>query len=375
MSLLTLDYRPARFLDLVGQDMVRAVLQALVFANDMPAALLFAGPSGTGKTTAARILAAALNCESPHNGDCCTRCTSCTEIRAGHSTSVHEIDAATNGGVDEIRSLKSLVQFATASAWRVVLLDEAHTLTRNAFNALLKTLEEPPPRTVFVLLTTEPDKIMPTVRSRAMPVDFRPVTPAAILDRLGVIARHESMTFGAGVLEEIATHADGSVRNAVMLLDQASRVGARTLPALRDLTGTSDLPAQIVQALVVHEHATARTLLGDYLTSSADLPALIAGMINDLQQRFATHTLSHPRMIAATKLLWDARTIPNHPARHARSQVEALITLLYAVFHDAPAQAKAPTDPPILRVTAPAPEADATRRLDLDEVADLLSAT
>jgi DNA polymerase-3 subunit gamma/tau len=375
VSLLTLTWRPSRFADLVGQDTVRAVLQALVFAHDMPAALLFSGPSGTGKTTAARVLAAALNCEHPENGDCCTRCSSCTAIRAGQSTSVHEIDAATSGGVDEIRALKSLVQFATTAEWRVVLLDEAHSLTRQAFNALLKTLEEPPPRTVFVLLTTEPDKIMPTVRSRAMPVEFRPVPAAAVAARLATIQHGEHLALPAPLLTEIAEHADGSVRNAVMLLDQARRVGVTDLAGLRTLTGRSDLPAQIVAALVLHEHAHARALLDEYFTTTADLPALIAGMIADLQQRFANHALPHQRMIAATKLLWDARSIPTHPARLARTQTEALLTLLYAVFHDAPAQSKTPPDPPILRVTAPQPEADPTHRLDLDEVVDLLSAT
>ena len=368
-DLLTLAHRPARFADLVGQDGVRVVLQALVFAHDMPPALLFGGGPGTGKTSAARILAAALNCAAPTNGDCCAACPSCLAIRSGQSLSVHEIDAANDGGVAEMRALKELAQFASSAQWRVILLDEAQAMSRQAFNALLKVLEEPPPFTVFLLLTTEPDKIIETVRSRAMPLDFRPVPAAVIRTRLATVCAAEQLSFPDDVLSEIADLADGSVRDAVMLLDQCRRVGVESLESLRTLTGRTDHPARIMQALIVHDHAAARALLEDFFTVSADLSDLLTGMIADLQSRFANNALSPRRMIAATKLLWDARTIPRAPGRAARTQVEALVTLLYAVFLDT-----ASSEPPIHRVKSPkSAEDNGGRRLGLDELADLLS--
>jgi DNA polymerase-3 subunit gamma/tau len=370
MTLLALKHRPSQFVELVGQDPVRAVLQALVFAGDMPAALLFSGSSGTGKTSAARILAAALNCERPSNGDCCAACRSCTEVRAGASMSVHEVDAATHGGVDEIRALKELAQFSTDGAWRVILLDEAHALSRQAENALLKVLEEPPPRTVFVLLTTEPDKIAETVRSRAMPIDFRPVPFAILVSRLRAVCQASHISMPDEVLAEIAETADGGVRDAVMLLDQAQRVQVSSLAELRALTGRTDHPARIVAALVASDHTEARTLLADFFTTSADAGDLIAGMVEDLQARFANHTLSHKRMVAATKLLWDARSIPASPARTARAQIESLVTLLYAVFRED----KPPANPPILRVKSPkSAEENGSDRLSLDELVGLLT--
>jgi DNA polymerase III subunit gamma/tau len=367
VTLLTLTYRPARFADLVGQDGVRAVLQALVFARDLPPALLFGGSPGTGKTSAARILAAALNCAAPENGDCCTVCRSCLDIRSGRSLSVHEIDAASNGGVEEIRALKELAQFASDGDWRVIMLDEAQAMSRQAFNALLKVLEEPPSCTVFVLLTTEPDKILETVRSRAMPIDFHPVPVTAIRARLVTVRDAEQLVVDDDVLTEITEIADGSVRDAVMLLDQCRRVGIHDVPSLRALTGRTDHAARIMQALIVGDHAAAKAQLEDFFTVSADLADLLTGLIADLQARFATNSISHQRMVSATKLLWDGRSIPHASTRIARTQVEALITLLYAVFYDG----RPSTEQPIPRVKSP--EENGSRRLDLDELADLLS--
>lgn len=380
-TLLALRYRPARFAHLVGQESARAILQALVHAQDLPPALLFGGQSGTGKTSAARLLAAALNCTQPTNGDCCATCPSCVAVRNGHSHSVHEIDAATNGGVADIRALRQLAEYASDGPWRVILLDEAHSLSREAFNALLKVLEEPPARTLFVLVTTEPDKIMETVRSRCMPIFFRPVAHAAIVERLTYVDRVEHLDMPTPVLAEIAEHADGGVRDALMLLDQATRTNTCDVASLRSLTGRTDLPAQIVAALTRADHRDAQRLLRDFFTTSADIGDLIAAMITDLQTRFAAHTLTHARMIAATRLLWDARSVTSAPARVARTQVEALVTLLYAVLGQQPTPDPPPATTAPVKPAAPAPipqvkpdaPAEGDGALDLDELAALLS--
>lgn len=343
--MLTLVYRPTRFADLVGQDTARIVLQALVHAQQVPPALLFRGASGTGKTSAARILAAALNCESPVNGDCCGECQSCREVQAGSSLSVHEIDAASNGGVDEIRSLQEMARFATGGSWRVILLDEAHAMSKSAFNALLKTLEEPPSRTVFVLLTTEPEKIMETVRSRSMPIDFRPIPKEAVRARLQTICTLEKLDFPADLLAEITESSEGGLREAVRLLDQAQMVGITSVESLRLLTGRSTLPSQILQAVIMQEHARSQSLLQDFFCQSADVSDLITSWILDLQKRFDAGGIQVRQFIAATKLLWDARTLSRVADRTTRSQIEALVTLLYAVFR-VEERPKNPSPPP-----------------------------
>jgi DNA polymerase-3 subunit gamma/tau len=363
--MLTLSHRPHRFAELVGQEQARVVLQALVHADDLPAALLFSGASGTGKTSAARVLAAALNCPSQANGDCCGTCRSCTDTQTGRALTVHEVDAATHGGVEEIRALHELTQFATGGTWRVIVLDEAHAMSRVAFNALLKVLEEPPARTVFVLCTTEPDRIIATVRSRVMPIHFRAVAPSVIADRLATIARAETITTSAEVLSEIARLADGGLRDAVMLFDQARRVGASTAADVRALVGHTDQAPLIVTALTNGELAKARSHLGDFYTDSGDIPELLTDLIEDLQTRYANHALSHQRLVGATKLLWDGRTIPDSSPRTARSQMDALITLLSAVL------GPTPSDPaPIPQVSEKSPKSPKSLPAD-DEVVEL----
>lgn len=365
MPLLTLKYRPKKFADLVGQDAVCLILQALVFSNDIPPALLFGGPSGTGKTTAARILAAALNCENPKNGDCCAVCSSCVEIQNGSSISVHEIDAASNGGVDEIRSLKELAQFGTTGHWRVILLDEAHAMSKQAFNALLKVLEEPPAKTIFVLLTTEPNKIMETVRSRSMPINFKHVAEGDIFKRLKQINESEQLSYDDKFLKTLASNASGGVRDAVMMLDQAHRVGVKDEAGLRELLGMSGYPAQIISAVAAQDHKAAQELLESYFMVSASINDLLSGMIQDLQDRFYAGSINQGQMISATKLLWDARAYAGTANRDTRLQMEALVTLLYAVFRTAPAK-------PILQEKkSPEPAVVKPARLGMDELVGL----
>jgi len=215
-------YRPQTFRDLVGQTHVTATLANAIKNNRVAHAYIFSGARGVGKTTAARILAKALNCVEGPTAQPCGVCDSCKEITAGTSLDVIEIDAASNRGIDQIRELREMVRYApAASRSKVVILDEAHMLTGEASNALLKTLEEPPDRVVFVMATTQPEDLEDTIRSRSQHFHFRALTFAEITARIEEIATKENLKIEPGALAVIARMAEGSLRDALSLLEQA----------------------------------------------------------------------------------------------------------------------------------------------------------
>ena len=215
-------WRPQTFADLVGQSHVTETLQNAIKNNRVAHAYIFSGARGVGKTTAARILAKALNCIKGPTPEPCSVCDSCKEIAAGTSLDVIEIDAASNRGIDQIRELREMVRYAPAAArHKVVILDEAHMLTGEASNALLKTLEEPPDRVIFVMATTEPENLEDTIRSRSQHFHFRALTFVEITSRLKFIAEQESLKIDDGALSVIARMAEGSMRDALSLLEQA----------------------------------------------------------------------------------------------------------------------------------------------------------
>jgi DNA polymerase III subunit gamma/tau len=215
-------WRPQTFADLVGQTHVTETLQNAIRNDRVAHAYIFSGARGVGKTTAARILAKALNCVKGTTPEPCGECDSCKEIAAGTSLDVIEIDAASNRGIDQIRELREMVRYAPASArHKVVILDEAHMLTGDASNALLKTLEEPPDRVIFVLATTQPEDLEDTIRSRSQHFHFRALTFLEITIRLKYIAQKEQLKIDDGALSVIARMAEGSMRDALSLLEQA----------------------------------------------------------------------------------------------------------------------------------------------------------
>ena len=215
-------WRPQTFRDLVGQTHVTETLANAIKNNRVAHAYIFSGARGVGKTTAARILAKALNCVKGPTPEPCGECDSCKEIIAGTSLDVIEIDAASNRGIDQIRELREMVRYAPASARsKVVILDEAHMLTGEASNALLKTLEEPPDRVIFVMATTEPENLADTIRSRSQHFYFRALTFAEISGRLKEIAEKENLKIEPGAMAVIARMAEGSLRDALSLLEQA----------------------------------------------------------------------------------------------------------------------------------------------------------
>jgi DNA polymerase III subunit gamma/tau len=233
-------WRPQTFSDLVGQTHVTATLANAIKNNRVAHAYIFSGARGVGKTTAARILAKALNCVNGPTAEPCGVCDSCKEIAAGTSLDVIEIDAASNRGIDQIRELREMVRYApAASRSKVVILDEAHMLTGEASNALLKTLEEPPDRVVFVMATTQPEDLEDTIRSRSQHFHFRALTFAEITGRIEEIAAKEGLNIQPGALAVIARMAEGSLRDALSLLEQARAYCGDVIPdkEVRELLG------------------------------------------------------------------------------------------------------------------------------------------
>ena len=214
-------YRPQQFSDVVGQTQVTVTLKNEVMRGRIAHAYLFTGSRGTGKTTCARILAKAVNCLHPKDGDPCRECEICRGLEEGSILDVEEIDAASNNGVSDVRSLIESSNFTPATAkYRVYIIDEVHMLSPQALNALLKTLEEPPPHVIFILATTEVHKLLPTILSRCQRFDFKRIAPEAIADRLEFVAQEEGAQLDreAGLL--IARIADGALRDALSLFDQ-----------------------------------------------------------------------------------------------------------------------------------------------------------
>jgi DNA polymerase-3 subunit gamma/tau len=233
-------WRPQTFRDLVGQAHVTETLANAIRNDRVAHAYIFSGARGVGKTTAARILAKALNCVKGPTPEPCGECDSCKEIAAGTSLDVIEIDAASNRGIDQIRELREMVRYApAASRSKVVILDEAHMLTTEASNALLKTLEEPPDRVIFVMATTEPENLADTIRSRSQHFHFRALTFAEIAGRLEEIAAKENLKIEAGALAVISRIAEGSLRDALSLLEQARAYCGDTIAdkEVRELLG------------------------------------------------------------------------------------------------------------------------------------------
>ncbi|MFN8671604.1 MAG: DNA polymerase III subunit gamma/tau [Candidatus Sericytochromatia bacterium] len=216
-------FRPQVWEDLVGQEHISKTLINAIETSKLAHAYMFCGSRGTGKTTTARVLAKALNCENRLNGSPCNKCGSCNEISSGSSLDVIEIDAASNRGIGEIKTLIEQVRFASVSGkYKVYIIDEFHMLTTEAFNALLKTLEEPPPKVIFVLATTEAQKILPTIVSRCQRFDFQRISVTAMTNRLKYVAETEKIQISDESILAIARKANGGLRDALSLLDQIS---------------------------------------------------------------------------------------------------------------------------------------------------------
>ncbi len=231
-------YRPKTLDDVCGQDVIVKIIRNSILNNQINHAYLFAGPRGTGKTSIAKIFAKIINCENPIDCKPCGKCTSCTQE---NNSDIIEIDAASNNGVDEIRELRNKVNLLPAyGKYKVYIIDEVHMLTQGAFNALLKTLEEPPAHVIFILATTDPHKVIDTILSRCQRLDFKKISNEAIVDNLSKIAKKEKIDIDQNALNEIAKLADGGMRDSVGMLDQARAYteGKITINDIHDINGT-----------------------------------------------------------------------------------------------------------------------------------------
>src|SRR6202163_3375848 len=256
-------WRPQTFADVVGQRHVTRTLANAVQSGRVAHAYIFSGARGVGKTTTARILAKALNCVKGPAAEPCNECDSCREIGLGNSLDVIEIDAASNRGIDQIRELREMVRYAPAGGrYKLVILDEAHALTNEASNALLKTLEEPPDKVIFVMATTEPENLADTIRSRSQHFHFRALSFAEISGALVEICLKESLTAEPGAIGVMARAAEGSLRDGLSLLEQARAYCGSTITdaQVRELLGV--VPGEILDELTgaIEERSADRVL-------------------------------------------------------------------------------------------------------------------
>lgn len=268
-------WRPRTFDEVVGQNHVTRTLDNAIRAGRIVHAYLFSGPRGTGKTSTARILAKAVNCLTEDDTKPCNECEMCQAIEEGRAIDLIEIDAASHTGVDDIRDLRDKISFAPSEArYKFYIIDEVHMLSTSAFNALLKTLEEPPPHAILVLATTEPHKIPATVLSRCQRFDFRPISLEDMMTRLRQIATRERLKVDEGALDLIARQSTGSMRDAESLLDQLSSYGQQeiSLEQVQTMLGTVSSRAvkELVDDLATCDVASGLNRIGRTIADGAD---------------------------------------------------------------------------------------------------------
>src|SRR5207253_523933 len=298
-------YRSQTFGDLVGQDAASRALQGAIISGRVAHAYLFSGSRGTGKTSAARLLAKAINCtgRSRDSAEPCNRCQSCLEMTAGSALDLIEIDAASNRGIDEIRDLREKVNLAPAlGPFKVYIIDEAHMLTEPAFNALLKTLEEPPAHVVFILCTTDAQKIPLTVIGRCQQFVFRRHSEEQIVSRLSYIASAEKVSVDPDAMALIARTAQGSMRDAVGLLDQLVPLatGPISLDGARSLLGIADprLLDSLLDNVLVGQAAEALAELNRVYAAGAELRQVVRGMMEGCRDRLVAALSRHDNVTA-----------------------------------------------------------------------------
>jgi DNA polymerase-3 subunit gamma/tau len=281
-------YRPQTFSAIVGQEHVTRTLRNAIASGQVSHAYLLSGSRGIGKTTIARLIAKAVNCTTAKDGEPCDTCENCVSIRDGRFLDLIEIDAASNRGIDEMRDLREKVRFAPSQGnHKVYVIDEAHQLTSEAFNALLKTLEEPPPHVIFVLATTEAGKIPGTIVSRTQRFDLRRIPFKGVVQQLAAICEQEKLETEPAALEAIARHAQGSLRDAESILDMVASFsdGKVTLADLDELLGVSEWEetSQLFDALAANDGAAGVRLVGTLVDEGRDLRLFVRRALDHMR--------------------------------------------------------------------------------------------
>jgi DNA polymerase III subunit gamma/tau len=358
--------RPQAFAQMVGQEHIVRALTHQVRTGQLSHAYLFCGTRGTGKTSAAKILARAVNCLQPaDNGDPCNTCEMCAAILAERTLDVHEIDAASNNGVDNIRDLREQVRHQPAHArYRVYIVDEVHMLSGSAFNALLKTLEEPPAHVIFILATTDPQKIPATILSRCQRYDFRRIGDAEMIAAMQAALQEEGITYDADALSYIAYHSDGAMRDAYSLLDQCISQGGGNLTQadVRQMLGAADRLTleSFTAALLAGDAATLMRITDEAMAAGRDVAQLAADITRHMRDILVAaltegkddaHTptlLSH--ITAFSELLREMRFAP-----HQRTAFEICVLKQAAGGTQAAQQPTTPQPAPAPTTPQPAP--------------------
>lgn len=281
-------YRPQSFTEMSGQHHVKQTLQNALLHNKTTHAYLFSGPRGTGKTSAAKIFAKALNCEKGPTNEPCNECQTCITITEGSNTDVIEFDAASNSRVEEMRDIIEKVRFAPSnSRFKVYIIDEVHMLSNSAFNALLKTLEEPPAHVVFILATTEPHKLPLTIISRCQRFDFKPLTSSDIIERMKTVLADADIESDENTLKVIAQAASGGMRDALSMLDQVVSFSGERLTVEDALLVTGaigeEIFYQLAKALQEKDAGTVLSLLDELITEGKDVSRLAEDLITFLE--------------------------------------------------------------------------------------------
>lgn len=342
---LALQYRPQNLSDVSGQIEVCTIIETMLRrykagSYRFPAALLLYGNRGSGKTTTSRIIAKALNCPDSDTLTC-DRCVSCREIAAGISPNVIEIDAATNGKVDDIRGLVSVSHLAVSpNSYRVFIIDEAHSITKDGNNALLKQLEEPPPNVLYILVTTDPDEMMSTVLSRAIRFDFLPLDIDSIVSRLRIIADQENFDVDNDVLAYLANHSEGSMRDAIMILETFIQFPEHTLDAAKNYwpDDLEDFAIQFIQSAIDNDSEVGIKLIRDTYRRKRQAFLLIDAVISYVSDRALDRAFELKRRGVYSnvmKNLWAVRVRARPSAQNSVTIIELLWHLLASDLNSA----------------------------------------
>ncbi|OQX56886.1 MAG: DNA polymerase III subunit gamma/tau [Thermotoga sp. 4484_232] len=313
MEVLYRKYRPKSFSEIVGQDHVKKVLTNALKMGRVAHAYIFAGPRGTGKTTTARILAKSLNCESRKDAEPCNRCQSCLAIDEGAFMDVVELDAASNRGIDEIRRIREAAGYRPIEGkYKVYIIDEVHMLTKEAFNALLKTLEEPPEHVVFVLATTNLEKVPPTIVSRCQVLEFKNLPENLIFERLKEVSSKERMEIEEDALRFLARRAEGGMRDALTLLEQVWKFSAGGKIALEDVEKALgliplDLVRKYVLSIIEGKLEEVLKVVDEVYYSGKDLELLlqeaVKDILDDIERTRRTYDIGHQILIQLARQL------------------------------------------------------------------------